>query len=107
MSAIIVLACSCGVSGVALTLRAVTESAYPQTAVGVLAAIASMFSTILGSLTRSRRAAEPTRDQISSNAHVSCTKFKLTWSQIRRRFYGTDRIRDGTMTLYNPAKTRV
>jgi RNA-directed DNA polymerase len=32
---------------------------------------------------------------------------KLTWKQIRRRFYGTDRIREGTMTLYNPAKMPV
>ena len=32
---------------------------------------------------------------------------KLTWKQIRRRFYGADRIREGTMTLYNPAKMRV
>jgi RNA-directed DNA polymerase len=32
---------------------------------------------------------------------------KLTWKQIRRRFYGADRICEGTMTLYNPAKMRV
>jgi RNA-directed DNA polymerase len=32
---------------------------------------------------------------------------KLTWKQIRRRFYGADRIREGALTLYNPAKTRV
>jgi RNA-directed DNA polymerase len=31
----------------------------------------------------------------------------LTWKQIRRRFYGADRIREGTLVLYNPAKTRV
>jgi RNA-directed DNA polymerase len=32
---------------------------------------------------------------------------RLTWKQIRRRFYGADRIREGTVTLYNPAKMRV
>ena len=31
----------------------------------------------------------------------------LTWKQIRRRFYGTDRIREGKLVLYNPAKMRV
>ncbi|WP_433206395.1 group II intron reverse transcriptase/maturase [Nocardia sp. CA-107356] len=31
----------------------------------------------------------------------------LTWKQIRRRFYGVDRISDNGVTLYNPAKTRV
>ena len=31
----------------------------------------------------------------------------LTWKQIRRRFYGADRIREGTLVLYNPAKMRV
>ena len=31
----------------------------------------------------------------------------LTWKQIRRRYYGADRIREGTLVLYNPAKTRV
>jgi RNA-directed DNA polymerase len=30
----------------------------------------------------------------------------LTWKQIRHRFYGADRIREGTLVLYNPAKTR-
>jgi RNA-directed DNA polymerase len=32
---------------------------------------------------------------------------KLTWKQIRRRFYGADRIREGPLVLFNPAKTRV
>jgi RNA-directed DNA polymerase len=32
---------------------------------------------------------------------------KLGWKQLRRRFYGADRICEGGMTLYNPAKTRV
>ena len=32
---------------------------------------------------------------------------KLTWKQIRRRFYGADRIREGTPSRYNPAKMRV
>jgi RNA-directed DNA polymerase len=32
---------------------------------------------------------------------------RLTWKQIRRRYYGADRIREGTMVLYNPAKMRV
>ena len=32
---------------------------------------------------------------------------KLTWKQIRRRFYGTDRIREGTVALYNPVKMPV
>jgi hypothetical protein len=27
----------------------------------------------------------------------------LTWKQIRRRYYGADRIREGTLVLYNPA----
>jgi RNA-directed DNA polymerase len=31
----------------------------------------------------------------------------LTWKQIRRRYYGADRIREGTLALYNPAKMRV
>jgi RNA-directed DNA polymerase len=31
----------------------------------------------------------------------------LTWKQIRRRYYGADRIREGTLVLYNPAKMRV
>jgi len=31
----------------------------------------------------------------------------LTWKQIRRRYYGADRIREGTQVLYNPAKMRV
>jgi RNA-directed DNA polymerase len=31
----------------------------------------------------------------------------LTWKQIRRRYYGTDRIREGNLVLYNPAKMRV
>ena len=32
---------------------------------------------------------------------------QLTWKQIRRRYYGADRIREGPVVLYNPAKTRV
>jgi RNA-directed DNA polymerase len=32
---------------------------------------------------------------------------RLTWKQIRRRYYGADRIRVGAVTLYNPAKTQV
>ena len=31
----------------------------------------------------------------------------LTWKQIRRRYYGADRIRDDTLVLYNPATMRV
>jgi RNA-directed DNA polymerase len=31
----------------------------------------------------------------------------LTWKQLRRRYYGTDRITEGGIVLYNPAKTRV
>jgi RNA-directed DNA polymerase len=31
----------------------------------------------------------------------------MTWKQIRRRFYGVDRICDDGLTLYNPAKMRV
>ena len=31
----------------------------------------------------------------------------LTWKQIRRRYYGADRIREDGLTLYNPAKMRV
>jgi RNA-directed DNA polymerase len=31
----------------------------------------------------------------------------LTWKQIRRRHYGTDRICEDGLTLYNPAKMRV
>ncbi len=31
----------------------------------------------------------------------------LTWRQTRRRYYGADRIREGTQVLYNPAKMRV
>ena len=31
----------------------------------------------------------------------------LTWKQIRRRYYGADRIREGKLVLYNPAKMRV
>jgi RNA-directed DNA polymerase len=31
----------------------------------------------------------------------------LTWKQIRRRFYGTDRIRESRLVLYNPATMRV
>jgi RNA-directed DNA polymerase len=31
----------------------------------------------------------------------------LTWKQVRRRYYGADRIREGTHVLYNPAKMRV
>lgn len=31
----------------------------------------------------------------------------LTWKQLRRRYYGADRIREDGLTLYNPAKMRV
>jgi RNA-directed DNA polymerase len=31
----------------------------------------------------------------------------LTWKQVRRRYYGADRIREGNQVLYNPAKMRV
>jgi RNA-directed DNA polymerase len=31
----------------------------------------------------------------------------LTWKQIRRRFYGADRIREDKRVLYNPVKMRV
>lgn len=31
----------------------------------------------------------------------------LTWKQIRRRYYGADRITEDDVTLYNPAKMRV
>ncbi|MER5363373.1 group II intron maturase-specific domain-containing protein [Streptomyces sp. NPDC002785] len=31
----------------------------------------------------------------------------LTWKQLRRSHYGADRIAEGRMVLYNPAKTRV
>ena len=31
----------------------------------------------------------------------------LTWKQIRRRYYGADRISENGVTLYNPAKMRV
>lgn len=31
----------------------------------------------------------------------------LTWKQTRRRYYGADRIREGKLVLYNPAKMRV
>lgn len=31
----------------------------------------------------------------------------LTWKQIRRRYYGADRIREGDLVLYNPAKMKV
>lgn len=31
----------------------------------------------------------------------------LTWKQIRRRYYGADRIREDNLVLYNPAKMRV
>jgi RNA-directed DNA polymerase len=31
----------------------------------------------------------------------------LTWKQIRRRFYGADRICEDSLVLYNPAKMRV
>ncbi|MFE5374425.1 group II intron maturase-specific domain-containing protein [Streptomyces mirabilis] len=31
----------------------------------------------------------------------------LTWKQLRRRYYGTDRIAEDRMVLYNPAKMRV
>jgi RNA-directed DNA polymerase len=32
---------------------------------------------------------------------------KMTWKQIRRRFYGANRLRESNMVLYNPAKMRV
>jgi len=31
----------------------------------------------------------------------------LTWKQVRRRYYGADRIREDKLVLYNPAKMRV
>lgn len=31
----------------------------------------------------------------------------LTWKQLRRRYYGTDRITEGGIVLYNPARMRV
>ena len=31
----------------------------------------------------------------------------MTWKQIRRRYYGTDRISENGVTLYNPAKMQV
>jgi RNA-directed DNA polymerase len=31
----------------------------------------------------------------------------ITWKQLRRRYYGADRICEDGLTLYNPAKTRV
>ena len=31
----------------------------------------------------------------------------LSWKQVRRRYYGADRIREDKLTLYNPAKMRV
>jgi RNA-directed DNA polymerase len=31
----------------------------------------------------------------------------VTWKQLRRRYYGADRITEGEMVLYNPAKMRV
>ena len=32
---------------------------------------------------------------------------KVTWKQLRRRFYGADRIAEDQVVLYNPAKMRV
>jgi RNA-directed DNA polymerase len=32
---------------------------------------------------------------------------KLTWKQLRRRYYGADRITEDGLVLYNPAKMRV
>ncbi len=32
---------------------------------------------------------------------------KLTWKQLRRRYFGTNGIRSGTITLYNPATMRI
>ncbi|MFD7607868.1 group II intron maturase-specific domain-containing protein [Streptomyces mirabilis] len=32
---------------------------------------------------------------------------RLTWKQLRRRYYGTVRIAEDRMVLYNPAKMRV
>ncbi|MEU7184096.1 MULTISPECIES: group II intron maturase-specific domain-containing protein [Streptomyces] len=31
----------------------------------------------------------------------------LTWKQLRRRYYGADRITEGGIVLYNPAKMKV
>ena len=31
----------------------------------------------------------------------------LTWKQVRRRYYGADRIREDDLVLYNPAKMKV
>jgi RNA-directed DNA polymerase len=31
---------------------------------------------------------------------------KLTWKQLRRRYFGANGIRSGTITLYNPASMR-
>jgi len=32
---------------------------------------------------------------------------RLTWKQMRRRYYGADRITEDSVTLYNPARMRV
>jgi RNA-directed DNA polymerase len=32
---------------------------------------------------------------------------RMTWKQLRRRYYGADRIAEGDLVLYNPAKMRV
>jgi RNA-directed DNA polymerase len=31
----------------------------------------------------------------------------MTWKQIRRRYYGADRICEDSLVLYNPARMRV
>ncbi|MFE2285579.1 hypothetical protein ACFXDJ_15585 [Streptomyces sp. NPDC059443] len=31
----------------------------------------------------------------------------MTWKQLRHRYYGADRIAEGGLVLYNPAKMRV
>lgn len=32
---------------------------------------------------------------------------QLAWKQVRRRYYGADRIREDDLVLYNPAKMKV
>ncbi|MBC9731507.1 hypothetical protein [Streptomyces sp. TRM68367] len=31
----------------------------------------------------------------------------MTWKQLRRRYFGADRIAEGGLVLYNPAKMKV
>jgi RNA-directed DNA polymerase len=38
---------------------------------------------------------------------IRCKHPHLTWKQLRRRYYGADRIKEGDLVLYNPAKMRV